>query len=186
MEGDAGDADLVGREAERFDVEARFVERDEILLEIAAEPQRVHIEIGYDDGLRTRQLAFPFEIGDEFGWQEVRAGDPIRFEFTDHFYQRLRVELIEKESAFLILPRLVELVVHPAEYLGHRVDEVDVRLAVEPPKERIGELQHVLVAHLGGEPFAFEGRFESLCGGRVAVADRGREDENSVKHTKAG
>jgi len=86
----------------------------------------------------------------------VRAHDPVRIEFADHLDQRLGVEFIEEEPAFLVLPRLVELVVHPAEYLRHAVHQVDVSLAVEPPEQRIREVEHVFVAYLISDAFFFE------------------------------
>src|SRR6266700_6182585 len=48
---DAADSDLVARNRKSFEVGARFVNRDEILLIMMAEPHRMNIKVGDDNGL---------------------------------------------------------------------------------------------------------------------------------------
>src|SRR5688572_13579716 len=110
------------------------------------------------------------------------ANDPIRIVLTDHLDQRPSVELVEKQTPFFVLPRLVELVVHPAQGFGHMVDQTDICLAVETPKKRVGKFEHVFVTYLFCQPFDLESLLQRLSGSNVPVADRGGKDEYSFEH----
>ena len=57
--------------------------------------------------------------------------------------ERAGVEPVEGQADLLVLARLVEVVVEPAEHLGGLVDHVDVRLGVEVAEDVVGVLEHV-------------------------------------------
>src|SRR5688572_24661709 len=102
----------------------------------------------------------------------MSADDPIRVVLADHSDERSGVEFVEEQPAFFILPRLVELVIHPTEDLRSSIDEINVRLTVKTAKERIGKFQHILVPDLDGQLFDLKCLFERLGSRRVTVADR--------------
>src|SRR5215207_5363339 len=112
----------------------------------------------------------------------MSADDPVGVVLTDHFYQRCGIELVKKQPSLFVLPRLVELIVHPAEKFRSAVNEIDIRFAIEAAKERVGEFQHVLVPNLVCEARYLECLFQRLSGDRVTVADGGREDKNTSVH----
>ena len=102
----------------------------------------------------------------------MRAEDPIRIVIANHFYKWPRVELIEKQSSLFVFPRLVKPVVHPAEDLGHVVDEIDIGVRIKPAKQRISELEHIFVTDFIRQSFDLESFFQRLGGRSMAVSDR--------------
>src|SRR5258705_4108831 len=144
----AADSDLVARNCQSFEVGARFVNRDEILFIMVAEPHSVNIKVGDDNRLAAGNALFGFEPRDNLGRQEVRADYHIGLVFAQQFDERARVEFVEREPATFVLPRLVELVINPAGYFRQFVDGFNVSFGVEMTEYSVGEFESVNVADL--------------------------------------
>jgi hypothetical protein len=86
------------------------------------QPHRVDVEVRDDDHLPAREPFLRFEPRNDLGGQKVRADYQVRLVLAKQFYERARVQFVERETASFVLPRLVELVVKPAGHFRHFVD----------------------------------------------------------------
>ena len=64
--------------AERFEIGARFVNRDKVMLVMMDQPHRMDVEVSDDDHLAARKAFLRFQPRDDLGWQKVSADDQIR------------------------------------------------------------------------------------------------------------
>jgi hypothetical protein len=79
------------------------------------------------------------------------------------------------------LPRLVEVVVKPAEHLGGAVDEVEIGLGVDAAEELARVLEDVDVADLAHPVGGDQGALEGLTRADVARARGGGKDKDAVQ-----
>src|SRR4051812_10012406 len=89
--------DLVGRYPQHFQIDAGFVDRHEVLLIMMTEPHGMHVKVGYDDRLTTRETLFCLEPRDNLSRQKMRADNHVRLIFAQDLYEGPRVELVEGE-----------------------------------------------------------------------------------------
>ena len=181
---DAARGHLAARDAEAHQVLARLVDGHEVVLEMMAEPHRVHVEVGHDDRLRAREPPLGLEPRDDLGGQEVGAEDQVRPVLLEHAHERARVELVPGETPSLLLPRRVEPIVEPAEHVGRAVHQLDVGLRVEGAEDLVGELERVDVVHLARGTQLRKGALQRLRGADVTRARGGREDEDLPGHRR--
>ena len=180
VDGDAADGDVVGGQAEDFEVDFAFLERDEVAVEDAGEPHGVDIEVGHDNGEAGVEFALGDEVGDDFRGEEVGADGDVGLEFGDEALERAGVEAVEHEAHAVGFPRLVGGVVDDAEDGGRFLDELDVELGVEVAEEAVGEAERVDVADLADAGLLEEGFFERFRSADVAGAGAGGEDEDAA------
>src|SRR5262245_12484742 len=136
-------------------MDARLFERHEVLLEMVAQPECVNVEIRDDNGLREIGPFFGFEPGNDFGGEEVSTDRNFRLVRFKQLNKRARIQFVKGESEALILPRLVESIIEPAQQRWRLVHDIDVGFGVELTKDVCRVFQRVHMTYLSGA-----GRFQ--------------------------
>src|SRR6185436_13352361 len=99
--------DLLRGYAEHFEINPRFVERNEVALVVMDQPHRMHVEVSDYDHLSTRQTLLSLQPRNNLSRQKVSTDDQIRLVLAQEFHKRTRVELIERKTPSFILPGFV-------------------------------------------------------------------------------
>ncbi len=130
IDGDAGDGDFFGVDAHALEVDAGFLEGDEVAGVGAGEPEGVAVEIGDDDGGLDAEFAFGEEPGHDVGGSEVGGDDDVGLVGGDGVDEGAGVEFFEGlgETGF---PGGVGFFVDVAEEAGGFVDEVEVHFGID-------------------------------------------------------
>src|SRR6185369_7712304 len=89
------DRDLLGRNTERFEINARFFERHEVTLVMMDQPHRVHVKVRDDNHLPAHESLFRFEPRHDFSRQKVSTNNQIRLVLTQQLHKRARIQLVE-------------------------------------------------------------------------------------------
>ena len=76
----------------------------------------------------------------------------------------------------------VEMIVEPAKYLGRIVDQVEVGLGVEMPKDLVGVLEHVQVLDFGGQSPDLESLLDRVRRPKVPRAGARGKNQDSSQH----
>src|SRR5262249_16305831 len=76
----------------------------------------------------------------------------------------------------------IEHVVEITQNVRRPVDEIEIRLAIEPAKGGVGQLEHVDVLDRGLGHDLTQGQLDRLSSPQMPGADRGGEDEDSWRH----
>ena len=98
------------------------------------------------------------------------ADDNIRSFLLEQLHEGPRIEFVERQSAPLVLPWFVEIVIQPSQNIRHAVDHLDISLGIKVAKHLVRIFQDVDVADLPHRPHADQRAFDGLGGAKVARA----------------
>jgi hypothetical protein len=185
---DTRHADALGRLAERLQVNAVLLARDEVALRARAQPEAMHIVVRHHHRVRRAQPPFPALVSDHLGGEEMRVAHDVGIERAQELDQRLRVQPLREQPQAVargVSRRPIRAVVQHAHELGRFVDEVEVALAVETPERPGRQRQHVDVADVRVGPALLAGQLDRLGGAQVARAGRCRQHEQPLHRGRA-
>ncbi len=189
MNRNAADGDVCVRHAPMAQIGGPLTGRAEIMIARLVHPQPMRFVIGRHGEMRRRQfVAFP-QRGDQLGRQKVRVDDDVPRLGFQKPQERGHVQLLKRQSQTIGISLRrggpIHQVVKVAQYVGCFVDEVEIGLAIHPPKSGVRELEHVEIPHFGGRVDLLERKFDRLGRPQVAGANGRGEDEHSFRHLRS-
>jgi hypothetical protein len=150
------------------------------------DPQPMRLEVSGDGQLRRVKALLTPQRSDNLGRQEVRVDDHVPRLLLEKLREAPQVELFDRQAEPIALaprpPRPVEHVVEIPQHVRHSIDQVQIRLAIQPAKGCVGQVEHVQVLDDGPGIKLPQGKFDRLGSAQMARAHRGGQDENSLWH----
>jgi hypothetical protein len=112
------------------------------------------------------------ESGNDFCRQKVCADRYLWLVLLQKPDEAPGVESIQCKSPSFVLPRLVEMIIEPAESVRRTVDQFEVSSGVEVVKDLVGVVQRIHMSTLSSGTHLDDRLFDSLC--RADMTGSGR------------
>ncbi len=116
------------------------------------DPEAMRLEIGGRRHLRQRQLFLAAQRGDDLGGQEMRIDNQIPRLFRHQLDELAQVQFLNGQSQPICAvlagtARLIHQIVEVTQNVRCLVDEIEIKLAVETSKRRVGQFENIDVTH---------------------------------------
>ena len=92
----------------------------------------------------------------------MRADSNLGLILLEELDEGTGVKPVECESASFVLPRLVQVIIKPAQHVRRVVDQVEVGSGIESAKDSVGESQSVNVSYVARSAHLSDRLFDGL------------------------
>src|SRR5271169_6617453 len=94
-------------------------------------------------------------------------------------YERVRIQAIKRSPDRIVLARIIEIIIQPAQNFRGLVDQIDVGFGIEVAEDLVGVFEHVEVLDVGSKISKTNRFFDGFGCAKVTCTRTGRENQNT-------